>query len=294
MLKFNSIQFLKDFHIRYSVSGPNVSQGWIGTSCPFCRDHSDHLGIHLQTSAMSCWRCGRHSNVEYVTIVLGIPRSEAKSIYSRYLTKVLHHNNANVTVQYASYVALPDPVFTNIEELYLDKRMLTSYHKKTYDLRGGGIIGEWAFRIVIPICYNEMIVSATGRNIFDVKPKYYSLDPSKSIMNLKHLFLGMDLIPKETVIVVEGPIDAIRGGPGFVASFGSNLSDEQLLLLREYDTIYFIRDSDRAGDNFVKEAYNLSSICTKSIEVIKLEGYKDVGEMPEDEIVDLRKELMLA
>lgn len=292
MLVFDGIQFFKDFHIRYSLSGSNVSRGWAGVPCPFCGDSSDHLGLHLQTGAMSCWRCGRHSALDYVKNVLRIPFSEAKTLYSRYLVRKTSHILDKGLADIPSTIYLPPPLFTYAEKNYMEKRNLTKYHQEKYDLRGGGLTGDWAYRIVIPVCYNNCIVSATGRTIAkDVEPKYLSLSKSLSIMNLRHIFLAMDLVPGNTVAVVEGPIDAIRGGPGFIASFGANLSDEQLLLLREYDTIYFVRDSDKAGEQYVKEAYKLSALGAKCVQVVTLEGFKDIGEMPSDEIAGMRKEL---
>lgn len=172
--------------------------------------------------------------------------------------------------------------------------MLNDYHITTYDLRGGGIVGDWAYRIVIPVYYNNYIVSATARTIAEeVRPKYKSLSNSLSVIDLKHVFLGLDLVKGSSVAVVEGPLDAIRGGPGFIAAFGATLSEEQLLLLKEFDTIYFVRDSDEAGEQFVDEAYKLSAICTSNIEVVQLEGAKDVGAMKDDEIAGVRKELRL-
>jgi hypothetical protein len=293
MISFDGIQFFKDFHIRYTLSSPNVSRGWAGTACPFCNDHSDHLGLHIQTGALSCWKCGGHSALDYVKLALRIPASEAKSIYSRYLTKKMHSNERDVSV-HPSVIELPPPVFTSAETNYMNRREITPYHQTTYDLRGGGRFGEWAYRIVIPVYYNNCIVSATGRTIAEgVTPKYYTLPKSMSIMNLKHVFLGMDLVPGNTVAVVEGPIDAIKGGPGFIASFGANLTDEQLLLLLEYDTIYFIKDSDEAGENFTKECYKLSVLGAKYLEIVTLDGFKDVGAMDEKSIQDVRKELKL-
>jgi hypothetical protein len=289
---FDGITFFKEFHIRYTESGPNVSRGWVGIPCPFCNDRSDHLGFHLQTSAMSCWKCGRHSALDYVKTVLRIPISEAKIIFSRYLTKNISGLKREKT-NYASSIELPSNSFTDNELSYIKKRMMDDSHIKKYDLRSGGLIGDWAYRIVIPIYYNHCLVSATGRTIADVKPKYFTLPKEKSLLNIKHIFFGLDLVENNTVVVVEGPLDAIRGGSGFVSSFGVNMSDEQLLLLKEYDTVIFIKDSDEAGENMVKSAYKLSSLGAKNVEVISITPYKDIGEMPQDEINNIRKELGL-
>jgi DNA primase len=293
MITFDGIQFFKDFHIRYTTHSPNVSHGWAGTPCPFCNDRSDHLGLHIQTGAMNCWKCGKHSALDYVKAVLKVPAGEAKSLYTRYLTRSLKRESEVKTK--VSSIQLPPPnVFTYAETNYMKARSITPSHITTYDLRGGGIVGDWAYRIVIPVYYNNYVISATARSIVDgVRPKYKSLSNSLSIIDLKHVFLGLDLVEGKTVAVVEGPLDAIRGGPGFISSFGASLSEEQLLLLREFDTIYFVRDSDEAGEQFVEEAYKLSAICTRNIEVVQLEGAKDVGAMKDDAILELRKELGL-
>lgn len=293
MITFDGIQFFKDFHIRYTTHSPNVSHGWAGTPCPFCNDRSDHLGLHIQTGAMNCWKCGKHSALDYVKAVLKVPASEAKSLYSRYLTRTIRRESDIKTRVFS--ITLPPPnVFTSAETIYMERRMITPSHVKTYDLRGGGIVGDWAYRVVIPVYYNNYVISATARSIVEgVRPKYKSLSNSLSIIDLKHVFLGLDLVQGGTVAVVEGPLDAIRGGPGFISSFGASLSEEQLLLLREFDTIYFVRDSDEAGEQYVKEAYKLSAICHKPIEIVQLEEAKDVGAMKDEAILELRKELGL-
>jgi hypothetical protein len=58
----NLIEYLDDKNISYSTSGKNVSSGWIGISCPFCGDSSNHLGINLESKVFSCWKCGEKGN----------------------------------------------------------------------------------------------------------------------------------------------------------------------------------------------------------------------------------------
>jgi DNA primase len=93
-------------------------------------------------------------------------------------------------------------------------------------------------------------------------------------------------------VVVEGPIDAVKGGPGFIASFGVNLTDEQMCTLLRFENVLFLQDSDEAGDKFKEQAYRLSSLGHGSVELGHLPNeFKDVGEMGIADIVYLRKEL---
>lgn len=41
-------QLLIDYRIPFSEQGKNIGNGWIGLKCPFCDDHSNHLGLNLQ------------------------------------------------------------------------------------------------------------------------------------------------------------------------------------------------------------------------------------------------------
>lgn len=290
---FDGISFFIDNNIPYNQISTNISQGWVGLRCPFCPDTSDHLGFNLQSGAFSCWHCGAHSPLETIEALLHVSRSEAMGVFKKYLTTGISFYKEKKRAS-ASKVELPPQKFTPVEQKYLEKRNLTDHHVSYYDIRGGGLFGKWAYRIVFPIYYNGMIVSATGRIIADVEPKYYTLPPKDEVVHHKDIFFGLDYVPGRAAAIVEGPLDAIRGGPGFIASFGVNLTDEQLVLCTFFDTVYFVRDSDDAGEHSTEQAYRLASLYGDkiSIEVISLDnGYKDVGAMPDPAIVEMRAQL---
>lgn len=291
---FDGISFFRDFNITYYTESKNASYGWISLRCPFHNDHGDHLGFNPVSGAVSCWICGRHSALDLVRVSLNVPRSEAMGIYSRYLKK-----GGTYSVQErrkragATGIELPGKGFTRAEIRYLQVRALYPLVDSA-DLRSGGRAGEWAYRIVIPIYFHGNIVSATGRSISSgLDPKYWTLPLDKEVVHHKHIFYGFDKVD-DIAAPVEGPIDAIRGGAGFISSFGVSMTDEQKCLLLAVKKVIYIKDADEAGEKYYNQAYELSALGHKDVEIVSLgNGYKDIGEMPEDEILDVRKELGL-
>ena len=293
---FDGIAFLKEFNIPYVTSSPNVSAGWIGLRCPFCGDKADHMGMNISVGAFSCWRCGSKGTIETIQRLIGIPKQDASRIYAQFLVRRIAHNEATYRPKAsASQVILPDKEFTRGEVAYLKRRNLLS-SVDTYNLRSGGISGDWAWRIVIPIILNGIIVSATGRYITETPegvPKYKTLSHGAEIIHHKHIYLGLDFV-QDTTIVVEGPIDAIRGGPGFISSFGINMMPEQIALLSKYKSVIFLFDNeDQAQRQADKYATMVAVLGNTEVEVARLEGIKDLGEASDAEIADVRKEFGL-
>lgn len=295
-MTFDGLAFLKEFNIPFVTHSPNVSQGWVGLKCPFCGDKSDHLGLNLSVGAFSCWRCGSKGTIETIQHLLGIPRQDASRIYAQFLVRKVGKNEASYRPKAsASQVILPGRDFTRTERKYLERRHLVSAIGR-YDLRSGGISGDWAWRIVIPIILNGVIVSATGRYIVkppEGVPKYKTLSHEHEIIHHKHLLFGLDYV-EDRIVVVEGPIDAIRGGAGFASSFGITMMPEQLALLSKYKDVVFLFDNeDQAQRQAEKYATMVAMLGNSNVEVARLEGIKDLGDATDDEIADVRKEFRL-
>lgn len=292
---FDGLSFFRDFNIKYYTQSKNASQGWVSLRCPFHSDHSDHFGFNPSFGSFSCWRCGKKSALQTVQAFTGFSKTASMGVYRKYLVNS-YKGGMSYDRKRASgtQIDLPGNDFTRSERKYMAKRGISTEQIQSYDLRSGSIAGGWAYRVVLPIYFNGIIVSATGRAIHgEMEPKYWTLPLQEEIVHHKHIFYGMDLAG-DTAVVVEGPIDALKGGPGIIASFGVNLTDEQLCLLLGYKSVIFLRDADEAGEKFTETAYKLSSLGGENIEVISMDnGYKDVGEMPNDEILGLRKELGL-
>ena len=109
------------------------------------------------------------------------------------------------------------------------------------------------------------------------------LPKSKTLFNLHRVKKS------DRVYVVESSFDAIRldqvGLPA-VATLGANVSSTQIELLQKYfNNIIVIADNDEAGGNMKDRI--VEKLSTR-VSVIKLnEKYKDIGDMPDEELKNL-------
>ena len=106
-------------------------------------------------------------------------------------------------------------------------------------------------RIVIPVRdHHFKVVGFVGRTTNeDVIPKYLN---SKGLPKKTILFNLNNAKKYDVGIVTEGPLDAMKvhqaGFPNVVASFGANITERQIALLREYfQKIIVFSDNDIAG-----------------------------------------------
>ena len=94
-----------------------------------------------------------------------------------------------------------------------------------------------------------------------------------------------------SIIVVESSFDAIRlNQVGFnaIATLGATVSKYQILLLQRYaNSIIVCPDNDDAGAKMIHKIVN--NVNNKSIESINLQGGKDVGDLSDNQIIDIFK-----
>lgn len=139
--------------------------------------------------------------------------------------------------------------------------------------------------ITIPVhAPDGLLLGFVGRSIegktFKNTP---GLPKSKTLFNIHRVRA------EDRVYVVESSFDAIRldqvGMPA-VATLGANVSNFQIELLQKYfNNIYVIADNDEAGSGMATRIQNRASV---PVSIVKLDKqYKDIGDMPDDEIKKL-------
>lgn len=102
----------------------------------------------------------------------------------------------------------------------------------------------------------------------------------------------------DSIILVESSIDAMlldQYGVAAVSSMGSNHSKQQIEILNKYfNTIMIMQDNDNANNDFAGQVA-AKKLCEKlggrGIIVKPPEQFKDVGEMPQDELKAFVSEL---
>lgn len=90
-------------------------------------------------------------------------------------------------------------------------------------------------------------------------------------------------LDKRYCVLVEGPLDAVRGGPPCIALLGKSMSQEQAALIRKnFSVICTVMDQDKAGQECLRRIYNqLPGVPIK--ELLVPEGKKDLGDCTPEE-----------
>ena len=163
-------------------------------------------------------------------------------------------------------------------------------------------MGEWSYRIIIPIFFEGRLISWTGRSILDRKtldeekiPRYKNLSVEKSAINPKDILFNIDNCRGDSVVLVEGPFDVLRMGDGFVCSLGTSFTTRQIMLLKErFKEVMVAFDNEpSAQDKAKKLAIELDMVGVNSYVVNICADYNknDPGELTANEAKEIRKVL---
>ncbi|MCP4475428.1 MAG: hypothetical protein GY821_12850 [Gammaproteobacteria bacterium] len=308
---FDIIKYYEDFNIDYKTEGNNVSEGWVNINCPFCSDISEHLGFNLKNGKISCWRCGPsnlRSVIEETSYLTSIPVDVLIKKYqiknSHEINLSLRKNeerkqdveiklNTHATAAFHQIDFSLNPMrfphnmdwwknsaFVN----YLEKRKFDwEQIQKDWNIWIGGFIGKFKWRIIMPVYFNNKLVSYVGRDITNKqKPKYLNLGGT----NIKNYLYGYDFCKeKESVIVVEGILDAWRLGKGnAVATFGTQITAKQLLLLKQFKKVGVLFDCEKEAMNKAKQIVEtLKALGVDAILIQLPPDVKDPAELSIDQ-----------
>ena len=299
-----AINFKKLFDDAHIKTRDDLSRGWTHTNCPFCKNPPDtHFngGFDINSPRFYCWRCGSHSYYDAVSKILNISISETKKLFESY--SFISNKKAPVRIAKAEHLDLPGYRLDENEKEYLRSRGFDpEYLQNKFHIRGGGICGEWSYRILIPIYYNHVLVSWTGRSILDKQtikdleiPRYKNLAIEQSVINPKEIFFNLDNCNGKEVILVEGPMDVLRMADDTICSLGTSVTREQELFLKnKFDKVYIAFDNEPAAQDKARHlGMNLSSVGLK-VEVVNIcEDFNknDPGELNESEVRQIKKEL---
>ena len=302
-MAINFKKLFEDSHIPIRDTSP-----WVNVNCPFCKDPPDtHFngGFDMLSPHYNCWRCGTHSWYDALSKILNISIGQVKNITDSYnfyaptkKKKVARGENLN----------LPGFKLNEQERQYLLNRGYNiDYLINKFHIRGGGIAGDWAYRILLPIYYKRVLVSWTGRSILSKEelkkyeamginiPRYKNLDIEQSVINPKTIMFNLDNSTADSVILVEGPFDVMKMGTQTICTLGTSTTREQELFLKtRYKNIFICFDNEPSAQLKAKKlGTNLASVGL-NIEVVNIcepFGKNDPGELTYDEVNIIKKEL---
>ncbi|MBU2395670.1 MAG: toprim domain-containing protein [Gammaproteobacteria bacterium] len=285
----------------HTAGEKNVSRGWVGIQCPFCNDHSWHLGVHLESGAFHCHRCKEKGSFAYLIKIL--EQCEWPQAYQK--AKKFHGSTPSMNE--GSFVP-PGALFVNLDACFcvnpwpiLHKKYLEGrnfdpdFLIRKYHLKATGNSGEYKFRIIIPVHINKRLVTFTSRDVTGLsRARYKAASREKSILPVSSCLYNVDSV-KDKALIVEGPTDVWRIGDGCVATFGTSYTQDQVsMLVRTGARRFFVMfdPEETAQQQARKLAYDLASVKSQ-VEILELPGGNDPGSLDYDSVLSLRREIGL-
>ncbi len=230
------VDVLQELGVPYRDAGQHhhVTRGWLGVDCPYCSPESGKfkLGINLVGLFASCWTCGARPVTRALADVVDLPERRIRELLA----------------DVAPAVRLPEPrrrgklvlpvgvgPLLPAHEAYLRARGFDpDALARLWGVRGIGLDPRVPWRVFVPITLRGEIVSWTARAISDRHPlRYVNAAAGEERVSAKTLLFGADHA-RHAVVVVEGPFDAMRIGPGAVATMGVSYSRAQLRQLARF------------------------------------------------------------
>jgi len=288
----NFQNILREYGIPFREHGEHhhVTKGWINLDCPWCSPNSGRfrLGHNLEYGFLSCWTCGFHPIERTLIELTRETRDKVKELLGvDELKKFVKRTTKKGNLVIPREVGLLSEAHNN----YLEKRGLDPKHlSQFWGIKGIGIASRLSWRLWIPIHYRGSVVSWTTRSINnDSKKRYITAGTGEESIPAKHLLYGEDHV-RHAIIVVEGPVDVWKIGPGATALMGTSWTHEQIEKIAQYPVRIICLDKD-ARDRSAKLCKILRPFkgITKEIE---LETGKDAGESSGKEIQELRKKFL--
>jgi hypothetical protein len=298
------IRLLKDYNIDYKQE----VDGWINLQCPICRHQGSRGykgGINLAGGYFHCWNCLGSSIEKVFSELLQVSFYEAKKVLQEYETDTIVRNKLNKKVSKGKNIELPGGLIEKEDKFYkylYDRSFDPFYLINNYSLRSGGIIGDYSFRIIIPIFYQKQLVSFQARSIYSkekckeldiLRYKNYPVELSK--VNIKHILYNLDNCLEYWLVVVEGVFDCWRLGPkNIAATMGTSMSGEQInLLVKRYKKVIFLFDNEKQAQDRAKKYGEQLSALGMEVEIFNPEFEHDPGDYTKEEEKIVRQELLL-
>lgn len=276
--------------LRVETAGPehhHVRQGWIGVvRCPFCGSTKAHLAFPLEGGLTgNCYRCGRHSLWDTL-IAVGLDRR----VVAEALADVRPDRRTPKLPREAGRYTPPKGVgpLAPAHTAYLLKRGVDASQAALWGIEGIGLASKLAWRLFLPIFHLGRLVSWTTRSLSaTAERRYISADPASEAEPIKTLLYGEDMA-RNAVVVVEGPMDAVKVGPGAVALFGLNVTDEQVLKIAGFPVRAICMDNEERAQAAGRQLAKQLAGFPGETAVVQLESGTDPGSADPEEIAELR------
>ena len=290
-------RFCRDHSIATGPPGhKHHREGWIQVRCPFCTGNPGwHLGFEIGRDRFSCWRCGSHRPFEVIAALLNIPLGKAGQLWEKYKGRPSRRQPRAPKIRDVKVRFPPGtgPMNSHHRRYLLKRNFDPDYLAELWGLLGTGPLGDYKFRILAPIHHEGQLVSYQCRAIKDPHPLPYKACPKeKEARDHKACLYGMDLVPGDRIVIVEGITDAWRLGPGAVATFGIKYTPAQVALMKRFSHRFILFDpEDPEAKSKSKELARSLSGYFGETEIIEIDD-PDPGAMNPEDAADLMRDLI--
>lgn len=286
LFKQSNIQFMRHGEHHH------VTEGWINIDCPHCSPKMQkfRLGWNLRERYFNCWSCGPQQTINTVMVATNLPFRSVKE-----LVKGIVPDDYFEVRKTSNKVIIPDSVgplhHAHIRYLYGRRFDKIDDLIAKWKIQGIDHLGEnLAWRIYIPIYFDNELVSWTTRTIGKKNPqRYLSAGLNECKFNLKHLLYGEDYVDGKVIIVTEGPINVWRIGPGSVATFGLEYTSKQVLKIAKYPIRYICMDANPDAQEVAEKLCSDLSVFEGETHNIELETGDDPASVNDKEVKQLQR-----
>jgi hypothetical protein len=295
---FDALKYLREHRVRYVTSGKDTSAGWLGVSCPFCRDPEMHGGFSPD-DYYSCWRCGGHSVEDVIMALERCEYHEACQIVIEYQTDFpslparARPRRAQGQQGHLTWPPGVMPLLPLHIAYLIRRRFDPGALVERYGIRATGPLGPYAWRIMAPVVLNGKMVSYQGRDITDKADlRYKACRKELELVDHKTILYNLDNSLGDSAIVVEGLFDCWRLGDGCVATMGSTIIKPQVMMLAErFKRIFVILDSEPEAQSKARKLCQQLSLL--GVEVINKKLNKgDPDDLSQGDADELKKECL--
>ncbi|MCP4648749.1 MAG: hypothetical protein GY853_01535 [PVC group bacterium] len=279
-------RIFNDYDVQYS--GPN-SRGYYEVQCPFpnCGSSSGKKigAIHPEKFGFFCFKCHYHPLNEAMLHLVGENWLDVHLNYKLELN-VRDHLLKQHKPREAARTSL---ILPKGQEEPLNKKAFQYLYGRGFDpnrliekykVYSTGHLGDYKFRIIIPIYFKNKLVSFQGRGYTDQTDlRYKSCSKKDEVVHYKNIVYGIDSVPGDHCIVVEGIFDKWRLGDHSVCTFGISYTDRQVLLLaNRFKKVTILFDTEKQAK---AQAFRLGSELSGlgvGVNIISLDGVEDPGD----------------
>jgi len=242
------INILKHFEITFWTQGKNVSIDSINVQCPFCGDHSNHMGIFQDTMIFHCWRCSQKGPFAYLLSELThFSEDECCRIIEEFDTTFREStvdqiedifNKENEVRKHVgiSKVDLPEyfeKITSDIDfpllDKYLNRRKISLDTIIEYKC-GICRVGQYMNRMIIPVLLRYEVVAYQAADLTGKAKVKYRTGPPDVLIN-DYLYNYDNIKLNGRMIITEGILDCWRIGEEAIATFGTHITEKQKQLI---------------------------------------------------------------